>query len=82
MVMIDVNEEEGIELFLKSTVQQQFGDDITEVALSVLKELGISRCKITLDDKGALDCTIIARVKTAAMRACKMNVFNWEAVND
>lgn len=79
MVTVEIGKSEGIELELKSTVQQQFGKEIKEIVLMILKELGINSCKITLEDKGALDCTIIARLKTAVYRACNMNEYGWEA---
>jgi citrate lyase subunit gamma (acyl carrier protein) len=38
----------------------------------VLKNLEIESAKITINDKGALDCTIRARVETAVFRACEI----------
>ncbi|MDF2594423.1 MAG: citrate lyase subunit gamma [Clostridia bacterium] len=77
MVMVEKNEKEGIEIDLKSTVEQQFGDEIKRVALMVIEEFGITRCKLSIADKGALDCTIIARIRTALSRACDIKEFNW-----
>jgi citrate lyase subunit gamma (acyl carrier protein) len=78
MVTIGINKKRGIDLTIKSTVQQQFGDDIKEVAMEVLSALCITQCKITIEDKGALDCTVIARVRTAVYRACDIAAYNWE----
>lgn len=77
MVTIKKSSNNKIDFYLKSTVQQQFGDEIKEVAQKVLEEFGISQCEIYIEDKGALDCTIIARVKTAIARACNIKEFNW-----
>ena len=54
---------------LTSTVEKEFGDAIREEILKVLDGMGISKVKVTAVDKGALDCTIRARVKTAVSRA-------------
>ncbi|NDL66835.1 citrate lyase acyl carrier protein [Anaerotalea alkaliphila] len=78
MVTIKESGEDGIHLELKSTVQQQFGEEIKEVALAVLRQYGVKRCKVSIEDKGALDCTVIARVRTAVSRACGNVKYNWE----
>ncbi|WP_070000930.1 citrate lyase acyl carrier protein [Cellulosilyticum sp. I15G10I2] len=77
MVMVEKNEKKEIQIQLKSSVEQQFGDEIKKVVLMVLEEFGITRCKLSIADKGALDCTIIARLRTALSRACDMKEFNW-----
>ena len=60
--------ENGIEIDLKSDVIRQFGDRIREVIGETLDTLGIENCSISVTDKGALDCTIRARVESAAFR--------------
>jgi citrate lyase subunit gamma (acyl carrier protein) len=59
----------GIELELKSMVEKQFGRQIRSVITNTLSELQVESAKVTAVDKGALDCTIQARVKTAVCRA-------------
>jgi citrate lyase subunit gamma (acyl carrier protein) len=81
MVTVKENARNEILINLKSTVAQQFGDEIKSVVLMVLKQLGINNCIAYIEDKGALDCTIIARVKTAAYRACNIKEFDWEDYN-
>jgi citrate lyase subunit gamma (acyl carrier protein) len=61
--------ENGIEIDLKSDVIRQFGDRIREVIEETLDTLGIENCSISVTDKGALDCTIRARVESAAFRS-------------
>ena len=58
----------GIELQLESVVQQQFGASIRSVVEEVLSDCGIANAKISVVDRGALDCVIRARVETAIMR--------------
>lgn len=59
----------GLEIELKSSVIAQFGKRIREVVEETLKEFGVSDAKLVVEDKGALDCTIAARVETAVKRA-------------
>ena len=58
-----------IEFSLDSVVIHQFGNQIREVALDTLKRLHIDNVKISIVDKGALDCTIKARIEGAAYRS-------------
>ncbi|MBR6135659.1 MAG: citrate lyase acyl carrier protein [Clostridia bacterium] len=64
--------ENGIEIDLKSDVIRQFGDRIREVIGETLDTLGIESCSISVTDKGALDCTIRARVESAAFRSAEI----------
>lgn len=62
-------ESEGIEIRLKSVVIKQFGKQIRKVALETLNAMGITECLCILDDKGALDYTIAARIESAVKRS-------------
>ena len=64
--------ENGIEIDLKSDVIRQCGDRIREVIGETLDTLGIENCSISVTDKGALDCTIRARVESAAFRSAEI----------
>ncbi|WML23841.1 citrate lyase acyl carrier protein [Neobacillus sp. OS1-33] len=79
IIQIEKNEGRGIELELKSTVENQFGKQIKKVIINTLQELGIEDALVVAKDKGALDCTIRARVKTAVGRATHQNSIPWEA---
>lgn len=57
------------ELQLESTVINQYGNQIRRVILGVLDRLDIHDIKISVVDKGALDCTIKARVEGAIFRS-------------
>ena len=61
--------ENGIEIQLKSIVMTQFGDAIEAVIIQVLEENGIEDVCVDATDRGALDCTIRARMETAIARA-------------
>lgn len=78
-ISIEQNEGKGIEIQLKSTVEKQFGAQIREVIREKLSELGIKDAIVRATDKGALDCTIQARLTTAVSRATGSHCFPWEA---
>lgn len=77
-VQIEKNEGNGIELELKSSVENQFGNQIRKVIIETLLDLGVESAFVQANDKGALDCTIKARVRTAVSRATHQNCFPWE----
>lgn len=58
-----------IELDLDSAVINQFGNQIKKVVMNTLNSLHINNVKITVVDKGALDCTLKARVEGAVYRS-------------
>ena len=61
--------QEGIELALTSIVLGQFGEQIRRAALDTAREMGVTAAHIELNDRGAVECTIKARVETALRRA-------------
>lgn len=61
--------ESGIEIVLESVVLTQFGDAIKASVMEVLAENGVTDAKVAVNDRGAIDCTIRARVETALKRA-------------
>ena len=58
----------GIALNLTSVVMQQFGPEIEAVIRETLENLGVKDAELTVRDRGAVDCTIRARVETAVCR--------------
>ncbi len=62
--------EEGVELYLESSVMNQYGRQIKNTVLETLERLGVDNVRVTVLDKGALDCTIKARVECAVFRSC------------
>ncbi|WP_274953696.1 citrate lyase acyl carrier protein [Angelakisella massiliensis] len=67
-VVVDPGEN-GIELTIQSSVINQFGPQIKAVVLETLQRLGVTSGKIAIVDRGALDCTIKARVECAVYRS-------------
>jgi len=58
----------GLEIEIDSVVQKQFGEAIRQVAEETLNELDIQQGRLSIVDRGALDCVIRARVETAVLR--------------
>ena len=60
---------QGVEIELQSIVEKQFGREIRRAITETLRDLNVKNAVVKAVDKGALDCTIRARVKTAVYRA-------------
>ena len=61
---------DGIQLTLSSSVMNQYGRQIKATVLETLERLGVENAQVTVVDKGALDCTLKARVECAVFRSC------------
>ena len=68
--LVTVEPGEGINLDLSSTVMNQYGRQIKATVLETLERLGVENANVTVVDKGALDCTLKARVECAVYRSC------------
>ncbi|MBQ9639009.1 MAG: citrate lyase acyl carrier protein [Bacteroidales bacterium] len=75
MVQISPSTEAGLHIDLNSTVAYQFGEQIKKVVSETLTEMGVTTADVKVIDKGALDCTIRARVTAAAVRATGKDVW-------
>ena len=60
--------ESGLEIEIDSVVKNQFGDAIRAAVEDVLKEQNVTAARVSVVDRGALDCVIRARVETAVLR--------------
>ena len=69
LIMIMPNDNTGVELEIESIVIKQFGEQIKKVILEKATELELDGVKIQVQDKGALDYTLKARLATAVTRA-------------
>jgi citrate lyase acyl carrier protein len=66
----------GIQLSIESSVMNQYGRQIKKTAEEKLRELGVTKGKIKVVDKGALDCTLKARIEAAVFRSCGVSQQN------
>lgn len=74
-VQIAPNDKPGLQINLESSVAFQFGEQIKKVITETLTKLGVDNAVVQANDKGALDCTIRARVTAAAVRATGKDVW-------
>lgn len=77
--MIRVAPAQGLEIEINSSVGKQFGDAIRATVEAVLAKLQVSDAQIIVEDKGALDCVLQARLKAALQRASD-DPINWEVL--
>lgn len=78
-ITIEPRDAGGVEVTLKSSVEKQFGKQIRKVIDETLAALAVEHAYVIAVDKGALDCTIKARVQCAAYRAAGIQAnYNWE----
>lgn len=66
-VEVDPNDS-GLVIDIESVVLSQYGEEIRKSACEVLTAQGIANAKLSIVDRGALDCVIRARVETAIAR--------------
>ncbi|MFG6655582.1 citrate lyase acyl carrier protein [Scandinavium sp. M-37] len=78
MVRIAPIDTPDIDLQLNSSVEKQFGDAIRATLLEVLSRHEIHGVQLIVDDKGALDCVLRARLETLLVRASDVAVLPWE----
>ena len=57
-----------LEICLESVVKVQYGAAIEAPVRDVLNELDVADACVRVNDRGALDCVIRARVETAVLR--------------
>ena len=68
--LVTVEPGEGISLELSSSVMNQYGRQIKAAVLETLERLEVQNANVTVVDKGALECTLKARVECAVFRSC------------
>ncbi len=65
---VEIEPGKGIEIFVDSVVQGQFGESIHQVVQEVLQEQNVENASVRVLDRGALACVLRARVETAILR--------------
>jgi citrate lyase subunit gamma (acyl carrier protein) len=66
--LVSIAPSRQLEVHVESVVMKQFGDAIEASVRQVLRELSVTGAQVRVQDRGALDCTIRARVETAVLR--------------
>ena len=74
--LVTVEPGDGITLELSSSVMNQYGRQIKATVLETLERLQVKNAHVTVVDKGALDCTLKARVECAVFRSSDASAAN------
>lgn len=75
-LLVKVEPHDTLEIVINSDVSKQFGQQIRQVVEQTLSRLEVKQGLIIIDDKGALDCVITARVQSAVLRSTQEKA-NW-----
>lgn len=67
-VFVQIEPADGLSISINSVVMQQFGEEIERTVRDVLAENNVSKASVSIQDKGAVECVIRARVETAIKR--------------
>lgn len=67
-VFICVEPYDQLSVQIQSVVQEQYMEAVSNTVYQVLEEFEIKSGKIQVNDRGALDCVIRARMETAIRR--------------
>lgn len=68
LITIQPVDKRGVELVIESIVEKQFRDRIEKAVRQVLKDYDIDGVYVRVQDRGALDCTLKARMEAAILR--------------
>lgn len=79
-IQIESNDTNENEIYLRSVVEAQFGDHIRALIRSILNEHQLKGVVVSAVDRGALDCTIIARTQTAILRYSGESEMDWSVI--
>jgi citrate lyase subunit gamma (acyl carrier protein) len=74
--LVRVSPGDSLEVNVSTSVEAQYGDAVREVVARTLAESGLETGIVTVVDKGALDCTLQARVRAAVARGTGQPI-NW-----
>ena len=78
MIRIAPLDTQEIDLQINSSVEKQFGEAIRDTILSVLAQYDVRGVQMNVDDKGALDCILRARLEALLARASDIPALPWE----
>jgi citrate lyase subunit beta/citryl-CoA lyase len=70
---LEIKESGGINIEINSIVESLFGDSIKELCMEGLKHFGIEHAILQVEDTGALDFTIAARLEACVKQALETN---------
>ncbi|KFC82675.1 citrate lyase acyl carrier protein [Buttiauxella agrestis] len=78
MIRIIPLDTQEIDLQINSSVEKQFGAAIRATLMEILTRYDVRGVQLNVDDKGALDCILRARLETLLVRASDVGALPWE----
>lgn len=67
-----------LDIEIESSVMNQYGRQIRATILEVLSDMEVNSAHVRVTDKGALDCTLRARLECAIYRSIDQNEgYDW-----
>ncbi len=81
-IRLEKNPLGGNEVHLNSVVEKQYGNHIRALILEVLEKFELEDVSVNAVDRGALDCTIKARVESAVLRGIEQeHTVDWSVIH-
>ncbi|KAA3451570.1 citrate lyase acyl carrier protein [Mesorhizobium sp. SARCC-RB16n] len=80
-LLVKVAPSDTREIVIKSEVFKQFGKQIARVVEETLDQLSVKAGSVVIEDKGALDCVIRARVQAATLRGSGSEDLDWRRLS-
>jgi len=81
LVKVAPSDQGSLDIVIQSKVIKQFGKQIKRVVTDTLNKLAVTEGSIVIEDKGALDCVIRARVQAAVLRATGTGDLDWRRLS-
>ena len=81
LITVEPEAEASVRIDIEGASAARFGEQIRAVVAETLASFGVVACRVRLQDKGALDCTIRARLSAALLRAAdESGPISWETL--
>lgn len=80
-LMVKIAPASELEIVISSEVMPQFGEQISLVVRETLRAMNVHQGTVVVEDKGALDCVIRARLQSAVLRAAEEQAIDWRILS-
>lgn len=81
LVTVEPETASSVQIEIEGATATRFGEQIRAVVAETLAEFSVSSGRVRLQDKGALDCTIKARLSAALLRSADAaEPVSWESL--
>jgi citrate lyase subunit gamma (acyl carrier protein) len=77
LVKVAPGNSDVLDIVIQSEVIKQFGKQIRRVVAETLQKLDVNQGTVVIEDKGALDYAIKARVQAAVLRGAASEELDW-----